>query len=313
MLNSGNELIANGSLEPVEHLTEAGCPLRYIVIMPARDEGEYIGAALESLVKQVYAPSVILVVDDGSTDSTAEIVRQYSREYSSVQLLIRSNRGKRQPGPGVVDAFYDGLKSLNDSSYDFIAKLDADCEYPPDFFFKILLEFEKNSKLGICGGVLCFQRGEGLEKDIRPAHHVRGASKVYRKSCFVDIGGIERALGWDMLDEFTARFKGWDAYTLENVHFVTSRLAGAPIGLWRKWMHEGRIAYMQQHFFLYLVARSIRRFGNKPYVLTGLLILAGYFAGWWEKLPRIENRDLVHSLRREQRKYLWRILTLNSK
>jgi poly-beta-1,6-N-acetyl-D-glucosamine synthase len=313
MTDSSHELVACDSEKTEKNSNAKFIPPRYVVIMPARDEEEYIGAALESLVRQVCVASVILVVNDGSTDSTANIVREYSQQYPFVKLTNRPNRGKRHPGPGVVDAFYHGLRSLDDCSYDFIAKLDADCEYPPDFFLKLLQEFQNKPKLGICGGVLCFQRREGLEKDNRPTHHIRGASKVYRKSCFVDIGGIERALGWDVLDEFTARFKGWEAYTLESVHFVTGRAAGAPIGLWRKWMHAGRIAYMQQHDFSYVIVRSIWHLGNKPYLLAGLFILAGYFVGWWEKLPRIENRELIQFLRHEQREYLWKRLTLKTK
>jgi biofilm PGA synthesis N-glycosyltransferase PgaC len=310
MIHSSHEFVADESVKPAKLSTEDGLPPQYIVIMPARDEEENIGRALASLVGQLCAASTILVVDDGSTDATADIVRQYAREYPSVRLLPRPNRGKRQPGPGVVDAFYEGFKSFESCSYDFVAKLDADCEYPPDYFQKILSEFQRNPKLGICGGVACIRKRSGLQMDRRPIHHVRGATKIYRKSCFMDIGGIERALGWDILDDFTARFKGWEAYTLETVHYVSNRTVGGPIGLWRKWMYEGRIAYMQDHFFPYLMARSIRRFANKPYILGGLLIIVGYFVTWWEKLPRIENQNLIQSLRQEQRQYLRKLLKL---
>jgi glycosyltransferase involved in cell wall biosynthesis len=223
-----------------------------------------------------------------------------------VRLLSRPNRGSRQPGPGVVDAFYEGLDSLKDYNYDYVAKLDADCEFPPDYFSELLAEFQRNPKLGICGGFGYNKTSQGLRKDGHPTHHIRGATKLYRKSCFEDIGGIERALGWDVLDGFKARFKGWDAYTVTSAHFVMNRVAGGVIGVWRRRMHEGRIAYMQHHLLVYLIARSVRRFINKPYVLGGLLIMGGYVAGWWEQLPRVKNQNLIDFLRQEQRDYLWK-------
>jgi poly-beta-1,6-N-acetyl-D-glucosamine synthase len=313
MMNFVNERATVESEKAVQYSTDAGLPPRYVVIMPARDEGEYIAAALESLIRQVWPPSVILVVDDGSTDSTADVVGRYARDYPFVKLLTRPNRGTRQPGPGVVDAFYDGLKSLDSESYEYLAKLDADCEYPPDYFQRILGQFQRHPKLGIAGGVACIRTRTGLRQDKRPLHHVRGATKVYRKACFVDIGGIERVLGWDILDDFTARFKGWEAYTLESLSYISNRTVGGPIGLWRKWMHEGRIAYMQHHWLPYLLARSIRRFKNKPYIVGGMLIMIGYLAGWWERLPRIKNQALIEALRQEQREYLWELLTLRAK
>jgi poly-beta-1,6-N-acetyl-D-glucosamine synthase len=312
MIESIHQLNAGESMKPAQYPAETATGRRYIVIMPARDEGEYISAALESLVRQVCAAAMILVVDDGSTDSTAEIVRQYSQKYPLVKLLTRPDRGRRQPGPGVVDAFYKGLESIDSCCYDYLAKLDADCEYPQDYFFTVLEEFDKNPKLGICGGVAYIRGNTGLQRDQRPVHHVRGATKIYRKACFVDIGGIEPALGWDILDDFTARFKGWEAYTIGTAHYISNRPVGGPIGLWRKWMHEGRIAYMQHHLLPYLLARSIRRFANKPYILGGLLLIVGYIAGWWEKLPRINNQELIQFLRQEQREYLRKLLALKS-
>lgn len=313
MAGSTSRLVASEAMRSKDSVTGTDIPPRYVVIMPARDEGECIAVALESLVRQVCMASMILVVDDGSTDSTPDIVRSYSQQHPFVKLLTRPNRGKRHPGPGVVDAFYDGVKSLDGCIYDYLAKLDADCEFPPDYFQRILAEFEKNPKLGICGGVACIRTRTGIQQDKRPVHHVRGATKIYRKSCFMDIGGIERVLGWDMLDDFTARFKGWEAYTLDSVHYTSNRVVGGPIGLWRKWMHEGRIAYMQQHLFIYLMARSLRRFVNKPYILGGLLIMVGYVVGSWERLPRIKNQNLIDFLRHEQREYLRKLFTLKTK
>jgi biofilm PGA synthesis N-glycosyltransferase PgaC len=306
MTDSGHRLMTAQSEKTAANSAPAGISPRYVVIMPARDEERYIGAALESLVRQAWVASAILVVDDGSTDSTADIVQRYSQRYPFVQLLRRPNRGSRQPGPGVVDAFHHGLKSLADSSYDYVAKLDADCEYPPDYFRRVLGEFQNNPQLGICGGVPLIRTRAGLHKDKRPPHHVRGATKIYRKSCFTDIGGLEPLLGWDILDDFTARSKGWEAYTLESASYTSNRTVGAPIGLWRKWMHEGRTAYIQHHLLIYLIARSIRRCVNKPYILSGLLLILGYILGWWEKRPRVKDQNIIHFLRQEQREYLWR-------
>jgi glycosyltransferase involved in cell wall biosynthesis len=299
--------------KPEENMAAVPVPPYYIVIIPARNEEKYIGATLESLVGQMCAPLVILVVDDGSTDSTSDIVKQYAREHPSVKLFIRSNRGYRFTGPGVIEAFYEGIESLGDCNYDYLAKLDADCEFPPDYFSRILAEFQRNPKLGICGGMLYDRTEKGLKRNWHPVHHIRGATKIYRRSCFVDIGGLERLLGWDVLDELTARFKGWQAYTIESLPFVTNRKAGEPIGFWKRWTNAGRIAYMLHSSFIYLLAKAIRRCINKPYILGGLLIMVGYFISWWQQNPRIGDRKLIRFIQHEQRLYLWKALTFRAK
>jgi cellulose synthase/poly-beta-1,6-N-acetylglucosamine synthase-like glycosyltransferase len=85
----------------------------YVVISPCRDEDEYMVKTLDSMVAQTHRPKKWIIVDDGSTDSSPEILRDYAARYPFIEIVTRANRGYRKVGPGVVDAFYEGYNRIN--------------------------------------------------------------------------------------------------------------------------------------------------------------------------------------------------------
>ena len=203
--------------------------ISYVIISPARDEGKHIQLTIRSIVDQTIPPSRWIIVNDGSTDNTGPIAEEAARLHPWIHVIHRGNRGFRQAGGGVVDAFYEGYRRLKDDSWDYIVKLDADLSFDPNYFEKCFSEFAGNARLGIAGGTICANVNGGLTPEAKddPKFHVRGATKIYRSSCWRDIGGLLPAPGWDTLDEVKANMLGWTTHTLSGINALHHRPTGA--------------------------------------------------------------------------------------
>jgi glycosyltransferase involved in cell wall biosynthesis len=174
---------------------------RYIVVTPARDEADFIGALAETLLSQTVALDSWIVVDDGSDDGTPNVVRRLADADSRVVLLERGPRPGRRVGFGGIESTMVGLRSLDDPfAYDFVANIDADLVLPLDYFERLFREFERDPHLGIAGGHLFLKTERGLVFDKVPDEHVHGATKVYRRECLRDIWPLAEVWGWDAVD-----------------------------------------------------------------------------------------------------------------
>ncbi|SDG91056.1 glycosyltransferase [Psychroflexus sediminis] len=184
-----------------------------VIIIPAYNEEKFIKNCLDSLLNQTHAAKKILVVDDGSSDNTPNIVHNLSHSYENLSLISRQKSFSHEPGSKIVDAFNFGLKNLR-VDYDVICKFDADLIFPEDYL-KVLTEaFQENSKLGMYGGFCTLWKdGAWQVEQLTNADHLRGALKAYRLECFEDIKGLTPAMGWDTIDEMKARFQGWEVHT----------------------------------------------------------------------------------------------------
>src|ERR1700678_3918993 len=121
---------------------------RYLLISPCRDEALYLYRTLDSVAAQSVPPAAWVVVDDGSTDGTAEILEEYARRLSYLHVVRRTDRGRREVGPGVVEAFYAGLKTVNLEDFDYVCKLDMDLDLPPRYFELLMQRMEDNPRIG---------------------------------------------------------------------------------------------------------------------------------------------------------------------
>src|SRR5262245_3772626 len=125
---------------------------RYLLISACRDEARYMRQTLDSVINQTMRPTKWVIVDDGSTDSTPQILADYQAQHDWIEVVTRSNRGRRAVGPGVIDAFYTGYETINPDDYDYLCKLDLDLRLPPHYFEILMERMEANPRIATCSG-----------------------------------------------------------------------------------------------------------------------------------------------------------------
>lgn len=200
---------------------------RLAVVMPAHNEAEHLEACLTSFVQQTRRPDELLVVDDNSTDTTAEIAARFAASHDFIRLIRKESEPGHRPGAKVVRAFQYGLAALL-QPYDFIGKFDADLVLPPDYFDIVLRAFEERPDLGMCSGLVYIRRGDQwVYEPIANRDHVRGPVKLYSTACFKAIGGLRPAVGWDTADVLQARYHGFGVETLPGLQVKHLRPTGS--------------------------------------------------------------------------------------
>lgn len=276
---------------------------KYVVITPVRNEAAYIEETLTSMVAQTVKPAQWIIVNDGSTDRTGQIVSDYATQYPWIRLINREDRGFRQRGPGVVDAFYEGFGQITHSRYDIVVKLDGDLSFEPNYFEELLNQFAANPGLGIASGLTYVFHGNEWVTEKARHSCTQGPTKLYRRECFEAIGGIQRSLGWDGIDDWKARMLGWQTVTFEYLRVLHHRAEGAAAGTLKSRVEQGQGAYFMGYHPLYMFARGIRRMISRPYVIGGCVMIWGYVASWLARREQVEP-ELVRFVRRTQLRLL---------
>lgn len=283
---------------------------RYVVITPARNEAQFIELTLQSVVAQTVKPIKWVIVSDGSTDGTDDIVRRYAAEHSWIELLRMPERTERHFA-GKVYAFnagYDRVKSLE---FDVVASLDADISFDGGYFSYLLQKLSEDPQRGVVGTP--FKEGSNPIYDYRyvSIEHVSGACQVFRRQCFEQIGGYTPVKGGciDHIAVITARMKGWKTRTFTDRVCLHHRVMGtAQQGLFKSRFKNGAKDYSIGNHPLWELFRTIYQTTRKPYVLGGLAVLSGYLWSAVRRVPRPVSRDLVRFYRSEQMSRLGQIV-----
>ncbi len=214
--------------------------MKFLIIIPAHNEENNISFCLESLKKQNFQDFVCMIVNDGSTDRTAEIINNFKNQDSRFRVLDLET-SEHSPGAKVVRTFDKGLQALDWKDFDVVCKYDADIVFPTNYLEKINQTFETNPKAGIVSGLVYIKNykqnpeiknlrnpnedwadfsnknGEWVFENLSSKNHVRGPIKAYRKECFEDMNGLRAVLGWDNLDILLAKKHGWDVVTIKDL------------------------------------------------------------------------------------------------
>ena len=191
--------------------------MNFYIIIPAHNEQDTIGLTLESLVIQTMQPKRVIVVNDNSTDDTAKIVLEFTNKYDWITLVENKSSDAHLPGSKIINAFYKGYESLDDN-YDVICKYDADLIFPSNYLETLASHFKSEAQLGMIAGH-CYIEKDGNWKleNLTGKDHIRGALKAYRKACFLEIGKLKPAMGWDTIDELLALYYNWTFRTDETL------------------------------------------------------------------------------------------------
>lgn len=256
---------------------------KFLVVTPARNESKYLPLTIRSMVSQTVKPSAWVIVNDGSTDGTAQLIDDASSLYPWIRPLHLSARGQEQErGLRAIEAkeivaFHKGLESVSTlEGCDFIVKLDADLGFSATYFEKCLRHFDADPTLGIAGGTVVNMGPAGKETETHPLFHVRGATKIYRRSCWDAMGGIPAVAGWDTMDEVKANKLGWKTRTLGDVELAHYRPTGAANGAWKNALKNGMWSYQIGYHPAFILLRSARQLLRRPYLTGSVALVYGY-------------------------------------
>ncbi|MEO6002489.1 MAG: glycosyltransferase family A protein [Opitutus sp.] len=276
--------------------------MKYIVITPVRNEAKHLSRTIASMLQQSAPPEEWIVVDDGSTDGTNELIQAATTKAPWIRLVNRPNRGFRKAGAGVVEAFYDGFDQHQSKDWDFVVKMDGDLEFDGHYFERLISAFEADPKLGIAGGDIYHHDGPDIviESRVDPEFHVRGANKAYRRECWEQMSGLFRVTGWDTLDEVKANMLGWTTRRISALRMLHLKPTGSADGKWKDAFKNGRGSYICGYHPLFLCARSSRRLLGWPPLVESAGLLAGYVSGAIMRKARVPDTQLIRYVRTQQ-------------
>ena len=278
---------------------------RYLLISPCRDEAQYLRRTLDSVAAQTVQPAAWVVVDDGSTDGTSAILEEYARRLPYLRVVRRTNRGQRAVGPGVIEAFYEGLQTVRLEDFDYICKLDMDLDLPVHYFDLLIRRMEGNPRIGTTSGKPWFVHPQDgvLVPEVCGDEMSVGMTKFYRVACFKEIGGFVRQVMWDGIDCHRARMLGWIAESIDDapLRFVHLRPQGASQkGIWTGRLRKGFGQYFMGTSPLYYLAVVVFHLPAYPALIGSVAMLWGYFRSWLKGLPRYDDLEFRRFLRSYQ-------------
>ena len=278
---------------------------RYLLISPCRDEARYVRRTLDSVAAQSVPPALWVVVDDGSTDETPVILEGYASRLPYLRVVRHKDRGGRQVGPGVIEAFYAGLETVRLEDFDYVCKLDMDLDLPVQYFELLIERMESDPRLGTTSGKPWFVHPQSgtLVPEVCGDEMSVGMTKFYRISCFKEIGGFVRQVMWDGIDCHRARMLGWiaESIDLETLRFVHLRPQGASHrGVWTGRLRKGFGQYFMGTSPLYHLAVVIYHLPAYPAIIGSVGMLWGYLRSWLKGLPRYDNLEFRAFLRSYQ-------------
>lgn len=286
--------------------------LNYVLITPARNEEAFIEGTVNSVINQTILPLRWVIVSDGSTDRTDEIIRKYIPENSWIELFRMPEHRDRTFAAKVacVDAGYERMKLY---TYDILGVLDADITFQPDYFEYLLSRFHDNPKLGVAGTPFV---EDDAQYDYRFTNieHVSGACQLFRRACYENIGGYIpiRGGGIDVVAVRTARMKGWQTRTFtERTCFHHRKMGTGSSGLAMGLFKLGREDYYLGGHPLWQAVRSVYQFSRKPYLVGGVMLFAGFAWAAIKGIKKPISQELIDFHRKEQMHRLKKALRLS--
>jgi poly-beta-1,6-N-acetyl-D-glucosamine synthase len=274
------------------HPHDSSRAMRIVCVVPFLDEQRDIQRFLDSIARQTRFPDLLVMVDDGSTDDSPAIAAAFASRRPDVRLLRRPARSRsrdRLASANELRSFQWALAEVREP-WELAVKMDADLELATDLFETLERAFLGNPELGIAGAYLsAIDPATGaLARERCPPKHVRGATKFYRRACLGEISPIPAILGWDTIDEITARKQGWQTGSIacpcgETVHL---RPTGSVDGRLRAHYRWGACAYGIGQHPLWVALSAVRRLGERPRLIGSAAFLTGWVASLLRQLPR---------------------------
>ena len=280
----------------------------YVLVTPARNEARSIELTIGSVIAQTVRPLKWVIVSDGSTDGTDEIVRRHSAQHSWIELVCMPERRERNFA-GKVEAFRTGLARVQNLPFEVIASLDADITFDKDYFEFLLTKLASDPSLGLVGTPFQELSGEVYDYRYVSIEHVSGACQVFRRRCFEAIGGYVpvKGGGIDHIAVISTRMKGWKTRTFTEKTCLHHRDVGtAERGVLSARFRLGVKDYAIGNHPLWELFRVFYQMSRKPFMTGGLALGGGYFWSMIRRRERPVGADFVAFHRGEQMRRLTR-------
>lgn len=274
--------------------------MKYYIVIPSHNEEQFISLTLQSLVDQTFLPAKVVVVNDNSTDSTAEIVLAFAEKYPWISLVNKTSDAVHLPGSKVIQAFQKGLESI-DEEYDIIVKADADLIFPANYFETIINHFKSDEQIGMAGGFCYIEKnGDWILENLTDKDHIRGALKAYRKATFKQIGGLRPQMGWDTVDELLCKFYNWKVVTDESLHVKHLKPTGASYTKAARYKQGEAFYTLGYGLFITAIASlklALRK--GKPFLFID------YLMGFWKAKKENKTMLVTPSQAKFVKQYRW--------
>lgn len=264
----------------------------YIILMPMRNEIATIRDALDNIAEQSVIPDCLYVLDDGSTDGSSEVVKDFVSRYSWITHIQIPDRGYDQVGKGVAVVLNHGVAQLDaDNPPSYIAKVDADLKLPIDYFEKLLEEMNTNSNLAVCAGhPYTFEDGKRI-LERHGDHFPTGTARLYNYEKLKEIGFFVESVGWDTVDLIRFQLRGYDVRTIHSIEHHHIRRMGTRNGYRDGMIRDGRNAFLTGYVPSVFIIRALYNIRHKPYLSRTICMLWGYFSTWVKNPPRVVNQQ----------------------
>lgn len=280
----------------------------YAIVSPVKNEAEDFARTARSLIAQTHRPTRWVIVDDDSTDATRAIAEGYAREHDWITVISSGQQEQRARGGKVVRVFNVGLAELGQLPA-FVVKMDGDLFLPAHYFEWVAATFACVARAGIVGGVTQLYDGERWCPEVR--NNLTGALKAYRRECFEEIGGLQPSMGWDGIDEYSARARGWQVHVLDELPVLHYKARGSRQDWYRARWEEGVGAhYMGYRWDFLLVRAAYLAFVEPPPLLGAIVLTAAFVYSHLIGAPRVPDAQARRLLRADQRERLTRMLRL---
>jgi glycosyltransferase involved in cell wall biosynthesis len=271
--------------------------MKYYIVIPSYNEEALIALTLESLISQTILPSKIVVVNDNSTDRTAEVVLDFAKENPFISLVNKTSENIHLPGSKVIQAFQKGFETL-DENYDLIVKIDADLIFPSNYFETVINHFQSDASIGMVGGFCYIEKnGDWVLENLTDKDHIRGALKAYRKETFKQIGGLKPAMGWDTVDELLCKFYNWKVVTDESLHVKHLKPTGANYNKTARYK-QGEAFYTLGYGFLITAIASLKLAMRKGKPLLFIDYIRGFWKAKSEKKTMLVNPEQAQFIKK---------------
>jgi poly-beta-1,6-N-acetyl-D-glucosamine synthase len=302
--------IAHESITAVNDPHNPAPAVSYVLVTPVKNEVATIGRTINAVIAQTIKPREWVIVSGGSTDGTNEVVAEAANTHPWIRLVDIPSESSARSFATVVHTTEYGVAALVCREYDYIGLLDADVEFAPDYFQRLIGHFGQNARLGLAGGNVIDQ---GTARDYVPRNlqDVPGAAQFFRRDCFVSLGRIFAIPegGWDALTCAVARMNGYDTLLIADIvvdHLKPRNVAHGNT-FWRNWQ-LGTRDYALGYDPLFAFAKMVGRLGQRPFVIAASATFFGFCTAALRRQSRVIPSDLVAHVRSEQRQRLRRQL-----